>query len=131
MAVRRKRNHTLRFKEDLWGRQTATLFNGKAEFTYDEDLQVYSAEISLQWELVEGATISVIIEGATATGTVVESGGNLGAPLYIEENEVGAIYTDDDGTYLQFTEGEEGSFDVQVEQTQPEPDDEDDNADEA
>ena len=101
MAARRrgKRNCTLRFKPDLWGRvpesEGTVLFDGTVTLM-DNDGEGLYAPVSISEPLVLGNTVTMTFGDESFTGTVTEPSPNVLAVLFDEEGtiNIGTIESD-------------------------------------
>lgn len=98
-----------------------TLYEGNVTFTYDEDEGAMAGTLNMTGAFTEGDTVNVTLGGGTASGTLEDHDGMLGATLSIEGNVVGAIFTVDGVTTIDMPgrPGEPVTMSVKVEQCSP------------
>ena len=119
MPVRRRRKHqsTLRFKPDLWGRETESgtvLFDGVVNLAYDEDEGAHHGRIQLLESVVDGSTCIV-----TVNGNAVECLASVDDVNYVISSSDDSIYINSNtaGTSVWITDAHGGENTLKIVQT--------------
>ena len=101
MPVRRKRNHTLRFKPDLWGRVPAedgVLFDGTISLTDTGEGTLIGTPVGGLAPQV-GVTYDITINGTTKQGTAQGAGDNAVIQIAGGEGDI-IMYGSNAGTVM-------------------------------